>query len=250
MVRKFCPQEFTVTLYLNRYEMVSIQMSNTDWEDWAIGYLYSEGVIHSASDLKRLIIDQDRFKIWADLKPGFDAERFLKQRRHLTAGCGNGVTFQSIADVRGLHKISSSYSVRLSFLNQKMKEFAKLTPMYHETGGMHAACLVDPLGNIMVREDIGRHNAVDKVIGQAVKELRDPSSLILMTTGRISYEMLSKAAKFGIPILASRTAATNQAVELAELLGVEIVGYIRGQMSVLYTSCHRVLDDLIKVAGK
>ncbi|HJV46192.1 MAG TPA: formate dehydrogenase accessory sulfurtransferase FdhD [Bacillota bacterium] len=249
MVRKKCPEEHTVTLYINRYELVSIQLSRVDWEDWAIGYLFSEGIIDQMGDLKRLIIDDYRGKIWADLMSGREVESFLQQRRHVTAGCGRGVTFRSISDVGQLSKVDYSRTTTLSYLQQKMREFSKLTPLYLETGGMHAACLINSSGEFIVREDIGRHNAVDKVFGYAVRERLNPKDLILLTTGRISYEMLSKAARFGVGIIGSRTAATKQAVELADHLEIEVIGYIRGQMASVYTSGDRITDRLPQVAA-
>lgn len=247
---KSCPDEYPVTLYLNGRELVTIQLSRVDWDDWATGYLFSEGIIDSPSDLKPLLIDDFDFrgKIWVDLVRG-DAGSILKRRRYLTAGCGKGVTFQSISDVKKIKKVTFSRSVTLGYLQQKMREFSKLTPLYHETGGIHGACLIDLEGRMIVREDIGRHNAVDKVIGYAVKNRLQAKDLILMTTGRISYDMLSKAARFGVGIVASRTAATCQAIELAQYLQVEIVSYIRGQMAIVYTSCNRIIDDEKIVTG-
>lgn len=244
VLNKRCPEEFSVTLYINRFELATLQLSSTDWEDWAIGYLFSEGIIHSPHDLKRLIIDEHRLKVWADLKPGMEVERFLKRRRHLTAGCGKGVTFHSQSDVKKFKPVTSSRKVTLGEVQEYMRRFAKQTPLYHQTGGVHAACLVDMEGTfVVVREDIGRHNAVDKVIGYALKAGKSAHSLVLLTSGRISYEMLAKAARFGIGIVGSRTAATNQAVELAEDLQVEVIGYIRGQMSSVYTEVGRILEN-------
>ncbi|RXT07889.1 formate dehydrogenase accessory sulfurtransferase FdhD [Ammoniphilus sp. CFH 90114] len=252
MLNKRCPEELSVTLYVNRYELATLQLSRTDWEDWAVGYLYSEGMIDSPHDLKRLIIDEHRLKVWADLKPGMDVEGLLKRRRHLTAGCGKGVTFHSQADVKKFKPVIGSRRATIHEVQEYMRQFAKKTPLYHQTGGVHAACLVDRQGSfVVVREDIGRHNAVDKVIGYALREGRSGSadSLILLTSGRISYEMLAKAARFGVGIVGSRTAATSQAVELAEELQVEVVGYIRGQMASVYTTVGRVLENEEKVGG-
>lgn len=250
MLNKKCPEELSVTLYVNRFELATLQLSSTDWEDWAVGYLFSEGIIQSPHDLKRIIIDEHRLKVWADLKPGIDVESFLKRRRHLTAGCGKGVTFHSESDVKKFQPVTSSRTATLSEVQEYMRQFAKRTPLYLETGGVHAACLVDEAGSfVVVREDIGRHNAVDKVIGYALKEGRSADSLILLTSGRISYEMLAKAARFGIGIVGSRTAATNQAVVLAQGLHVELIGYIRGQMSSIYTTVGRILEKEDRLAG-
>ncbi|RXI98679.1 formate dehydrogenase accessory sulfurtransferase FdhD [Anaerobacillus alkaliphilus] len=249
MTRKYCPDEFPITLYLNGYELATYQLTKADLDDWAVGYLYSEGIINGPGDLKKLTIDEDNGRVLVEMNEEFDAETFSQKQKHFTAGCGKGVTFFSMTDVKMFPKISTNRTVTLSYLLKKRHEFALNSPLYLETGGMHGACLVDIDGNIFVREDIGRHNAVDKVLGFAVREGLDPKSLILLTTGRVSYEMLSKAARFGIGIIGTRTAATKQAVQLANFLQIELVGYMRGKMATVYTSQGRVANDVSKVAG-
>jgi FdhD protein len=151
-----------------------------------------------------------------------------------------------MTDVKNFEKVSSGTSHKLSYLLKKRSEFAQNSPLYLETGGMHGACIIEETGSITVREDIGRHNAVDKIIGYALRNSLPPERLVLLTTGRVSYEMLSKAAKFGFPIIGSRTAATKQAVQLAKFLNIEVIGYLRGKMANVYTSTGRVQNDLIK----
>lgn len=249
MTRKYCPDEFPITLYLNGYELATYQLTKADLDDWAVGYLYSEGIINRPGDLKKLTIDEDNGRVLVEMNEEFDAEAFSQKQKHFTAGCGKGVTFFSMTDVKSFPKISTNRTVNLSYLLKKRHEFAVNSPLYLETGGMHGACLVDMEGNIFVREDIGRHNAVDKVLGYAVRQGFDPKGLILLTTGRVSYEMLSKAARFGIGIIGTRTAATKQAVQLANFLQIELVGYMRGKMAIVYTSQGRVENDVSKVAG-
>src|SRR5690606_18455333 len=116
---------------------------------------------------------------------------------------------------KNFNKVHSRQKYALSYLLKKRSEFAKQSPLYLETGGMHGACIIHEDGTIVVREDIGRHNAVDKVIGYALRKRLQPEGLVLLTTGRVSYEMISKAAKFGFAVVGSRTAATKQAVQLA-----------------------------------
>ena len=250
MTRKFCPDEYPVTLFIDGNELATFQLTKADLDDWAIGYLYSEGIINGPSDLKRLTIDEDHGRILVEMNNEFDAEEFSQKQKTFTAGCGKGVTFFSMTDVKKFPKITTNRTVNLSYLLKKRHEFAQNSPLYLETGGMHGACIVDSDGNIIVREDIGRHNAVDKVLGYAVREGLDPKSLILLTTGRVSYEMLSKAARFGIGLIGTRTAATKQAVQLANFLQIEVVGYIRGKMATVYTSQGKVLNDVSKVAGE
>ena len=161
----------------------------------------------------------------------FDLNTFLKRKRTITAGCGRGVTFRSLKEVGNFKKLDKVRKVSLTFLQEKMREFQKLTPLYHKTGGMHAACIITPTEEMIVREDIGRHNAVDKVIGAALKRGLAGKDLVLLTTGRISFEMCSKVARFGIGVAGSRTAATNLAVALGKELNVDLVGYVRGKSS-------------------
>lgn len=250
MNRKSCPEEYPVTLYVNGQSLATYQLTNQDLEDWAIGYLFSEAVISSPNDLKSMRVDQSRNRILVETANAFDIEKFREKQLNFSAGCGRGITFFSMSDVRNFKKVKTHRTVTLSYLLKKRHEFAINSTLYLETGGMHGACIVDREGKIFIREDIGRHNAVDKIIGFAVRQNMNPEDLILLTTGRISYEMLSKAARFGFGIVGSRTAATKQAIQLANYLNVEVIGYIRGKMINVYTSCGRVLEDINdKVSG-
>lgn len=242
--KKGSPEEYPITLVVNEYEVAVFQLTKADLEDWAYGYLYSEGMIDKASDIMNISFHEDSGVIYVALSNDFDGEKLFSKKKHYTAGCGRGVTFFSMTDVKTFNKVERGKSYPLSYLLKKRSEFALNSPLYLESGGMHGASIVDEEGNLIVREDIGRHNAVDKVIGYALKNELDPASLVLLTTGRISYEMLSKAAKFGFSIIGSRTAATKQAIQLAKYLNIEVIGYMRGKMTVQYTSFGRVTNDL------
>lgn len=244
MNKKGCPEEFPITLKVNGYEVAVFQLTNQDLEDWVYGYLFSEGVIAFSKDVQSIRYDERTGTLEVFLEEGFDPEIMFSKKKHYTAGCGRGVTFFSMTDVKTFAKVQSEKTYLLSYILKKRSEFAKNSPLYAETGGMHGACIVYPDGEITVREDIGRHNAVDKIIGHALRNDLNPDDLILLTTGRVSYEMLSKAAKFGFPVIGSRTAATKQAVQLAKFLQIEVVGYLRGRMAVPYTSFGRVDNDL------
>lgn len=242
--RKGCPEEYPITLVVNDYEVAVFQLTKHDLEDWVYGYMFSEGMIEKASDIQSVHIDEDTGTIHVTLLREFDGDRMFSKKKHYTAGCGRGVTFFSMTDVKTFNKVATGKTYNLSYLLKKRSEFSRNSPLYLETGGMHGACIVDEKGQLTIREDIGRHNAVDKVIGHAVRNELDPSSLLLLTTGRISYEMLSKAAKFGFSVIGSRTAATKQAIQLAKYLNIEVLGYLRGKMAIQYTSFGRVYYDL------
>lgn len=244
MSQKGYPDEYPITLCLNGYEVAVFQLTKQDLEDWAYGYLFSEGFIQYPEDIKSIFINEEMGSINVLLRFELDTDQWFSKKKHYTAGCGRGVTFFSMTDVKNFAQIHSDKRYSLSFLLKKQSEFAQNSPLYIETGGMHGACIIGENGEITVREDIGRHNAVDKIIGYAFRNGLNPDELVLLTTGRVSYEMLSKAAKFGFAVIGSRTAATRQAVQLANYLNIEVVGYLRGKMSIIYTAKGRVIDDV------
>lgn len=244
MIRKGCPDEYPISLLVNGYEIAVFQLTKYDLEDWTYGYLFSEGFIQEAKDIVAIHVNEEMGSINVTLSNDFDEEQFFSKKKHYTAGCGRGVTFFSMTDVKNFEKVSSNKTYQLSYLLKKRSEFAQHSDLYLETGGMHGACIIDEFGNLTIREDIGRHNAVDKIIGYALRKCLLPERLILLTTGRVSYEMLSKAAKFGFAVIGSRTAATKQAVQLAKYLNIEVIGYLRGKMATIYTQAGRVQNDV------
>lgn len=249
MIRKGFPEEYPINLKVNGYEIAVFQLTDQDLEDWAYGYLYSEGLIDRAEDVVSVEFNERTGTLEVVLCNSFDPEQMFSKKKHYTAGCGRGVTFFSMTDVKNFNKVHSDETYSLTYLLKKRAEFAQNSPLYLETGGMHGACIIHEDGSIDVREDIGRHNAVDKIIGHAIRKRLQPDQLVLLTTGRVSYEMLSKAAKFGFAVIGSRTAATKQAVQLARFLNIEVVGYLRGKMAIVYTTAGRIKDDLNPPAG-
>lgn len=233
------PSECPVTLYVNGEELLTIQLTPVDLEDWAIGFLFGEGMITGSDDLLKIEIDDLQANVRAEIKESADNRRSGK--RYITSGCGKGVTFSSLQDAVLLHPVTPGLAVRREYLVDCMRHMYREAVLYQETGGMHAAMAASLTGPLFVREDIGRHNAVDKVIGACLKAGVNPADIMIMTTGRISYEMIVKVARFGASMVASRTAATDQAVCLATRLGVEVIGYIRGRMLQVYTGGSRII---------
>ena len=250
MNKKGCPDEYPINLVVNGFEIAVFQLTNSDLDDWAYGYLYSEGLIGGAEDVESVMFHPDSSTLQVSLNNDFDPEQMFSKKKHYTAGCGRGVTFFSMTDVKNFKKVSSNQKYNLSYLLKKRAEFAQRSVLYLETGGMHGACILQEDGSMIIREDIGRHNAVDKVIGSAIRKRLQPEKLVLLTTGRISYEMLSKAAKFGFAVIGSRTAATKQAVQLARFLNIEVAGYLRGKIAIVYTSAGRIHDDVTGGSAK
>ncbi|BCJ86378.1 formate dehydrogenase accessory sulfurtransferase FdhD [Effusibacillus dendaii] len=241
--KKGMPVEYPVTLHVNDEELLTIQLTPVQLEEWTIGFLFGEGMITRPDELEKIVIDEDHGMIWTDIKGDVKRRSAEGKKRFLTSGCGKGITFSSFEDAFSLRPVNPSVVVKQELLTECMRFMYKEAVLYQETGGMHAAAVASSSGPLFVKEDIGRHNAVDKAIGTSLKMGLDPNDIFILTTGRISYEMVTKVARFGGSVVASRTAATDQAVRLAEKLGIEVVGYIRGQMMQVYTGGSRILPS-------
>lgn len=235
------PQECPTTLYVNDREILTIQTTPINLDDWARGFLLSEGLITRLSEIDRLVVDEQKAMIWVDIATEAVDDGF-GDKRYITSGCGKGVTFSSVKDAMSLRPVTHGMRVSRQQIADWMRLMQKHTPKYYESGGIHAAmALRVATGEFAVREDIGRHNAVDKALGAAFQLGWTGPELVLLTSGRISYEMCTKLARHGIGIGASRTAATDQAGRLAEKLGIELVGYVRGNAMTVYTEGLRVV---------
>jgi len=237
------PVERPATLYVNDEELVTLQTTPSHLDDWAVGFLFGEGIVRSLSEIARISVDEDRGLIWADLPGLASLPDAGTRKRYLTAGCGKGVTFSSLKDALLLQRVDHELTARTANLLQWVKELQQNTPLYAETGGVHGAGLkqVDT-GELIVREDIGRHNALDKAIGAAFRAGWDFTRVVAVSSGRISYEAATKMGRAQIAVGATLTAATDQAVRLASHLGMDLVGYARSpKHMVVYTRNGRLL---------
>ena len=156
----------------------------------------------------------------------------LPTERILTSGCGGGITFR--IDPRLFPRLQSTLRVSPAQVGDRMRDLLREAVHYHASRGIHGAALADGDQILLVAEDVGRHNAVDKLMGLALQRGLSTADRILLSTGRVSSEMLLKAARMGVPLIASRTSPTEMAVALAEQLGVTVVGYVRGESFNLY----------------
>lgn len=236
------PVERPATLYLNDEELVTLQATPANLDDWAIGFLLGEGLIRSLADIKRLTVDEEKGMIWVDLPAAREATPLGRRQRYLTAGCGKGVTFSSLKDAMMLKPVAHGLQVAMEDLLGWVKEMQANCPLYAETGGVHASGLKNTVtGEMIVREDVGRHNALDKAIGAALQAGWPFDKVAALTSGRISYEAATKLGRVSIGVGASLTAATDQAVRLARHLGMDLVGYARSPKHlVVYTEGKRI----------
>lgn len=235
------PSERPVTIYLNKKELLTIQATPKNLDELAVGFLYGEGLIGKRADLKSVLVDGKKGLVWVEASVPSNLDELI-HKRFLTSGCGKGWSFSSVTEAWGIKKIASQLKVPAKEITNLMKQMTRGAVNYQKTGGLHASMMAGANQEVLwIREDVGRHNTLDKVLGKSFLDGVNSSKVLVLTTGRISYEMVTKVAKAGVPIVVSRTAVTDLAADLGREIGLTVVGYARaGRMSV-YTHDWRVL---------
>lgn len=228
--------EYPFTIFIDDEEIITLLCSPKSLEYLAIGFLYSEGFIESYSAIKNIQIDEDKGSAYINLNIRKTFNEKLQGKRTITSGCGKGTVFYNVLDSFKSKKITNTMDIKSNEIVDLMRSFNKDSELFNSTGGVHACAICNEHGIIYFEEDIGRHNALDKVLGKALVENMDLSDKIILTSGRISSEMLIKAAKRGIPVVVSRSAPTSLAVDMARELNITLVGFVRGEKMNIYSS--------------
>ena len=213
-------KEMPLTILLNGRELVTLLCSPANLKYLAIGFLLSEGLLHGKSDIKRIIADEQRGIVRVETATDLNGEEEQVFKRIITPGCGRGAALYSAADAVGMNEVKSELLVNGIEILDLMSKFQHRSETYRSTGGVHSAALCDNKSLNVFSEDIGRHNAIDKIFGQCIWEGISTNNQIILTSGRISSEIVIKIARNNIPVLASKSAPTDTAVKLADLLGV------------------------------
>jgi FdhD protein len=157
------------------------------------------------------------------------------RKRVVTTGCGKGTTFGYGIDEESLPPLLSTLTVSVRQIFSLMKQLLDRSSLYKETRGVHNSAIASVNAIEVFHSDVGRHNAVDKIYGQCILENRSTENKLLVTTGRLTSEIILKCARMGIPALISRHAATTLAVDLAKQLNMTLIGYVRGSSLTVYT---------------
>jgi FdhD protein len=227
--------EAKMTLSVNGGKVVSFMCLPQRLEELAAGFLFAEGFIENGPDISDITVDTDAgtIDVRADIVEG-SVERF-SQGRTLLSGCGGGV---SGADIE---RPSDCMRTDASSLGELVSAFQKHSSLYTLAGGVHTAAIAAG-GNLEISDDdIGRHNAVDKVIGHALLTRYDCSDKVLIVTGRVSSEIAIKTIVRKIPVLVSLSSPTSLALRLAEEYFLTVIGRARTRRFKIYTHPERVL---------
>lgn len=234
--------EYPLTIFLNDEEFATVVCTPSDLEELVVGFLASEGIIRAYRDVKQLLIDTGNGFAYADLQYELKLEQRLFAQRRITSCCGKSrQSFYFFSDARTVKPVTSTARVTMDECQRLMDQLQQGSLIHQQTGGVHNAALCTRQGSVIRYSDIGRHNALDKIYGYCLRHELDVSDKILVFSGRISSEVLLKAAKIGVGILISKSAPTDLALTLADELGITTVGFVRGGRANVYTGAHRVV---------
>lgn len=236
-------RERPLTIILNNQELVTLLCTPSDVKALAVGFLASEGLIKHKEDLKQVLLDERRGIV--RIQTTTDIARTEDQlfKRFITTGCGRGATFYSPADVQEDITVDAPTIMTVTEVFQLVQTFLRTSDMYKTTGGVHSAALCSATDLLVFMDDVGRHNALDKIFGRCLLEGPAPEGKVMISTGRISSEMLLKVAKRNVPIVMSKSAPTALGVHLAEKVGLTLIGFVRGKRMNVYTHPWRVVAE-------
>jgi formate dehydrogenase accessory protein FdhD len=237
-------EEMPVALVYHEVPHVVMLATPADLQDYAYGFTLSEGLVASVDEIRGVEVVQGAAS--ADVKISVAWERFtqlLQRRRNLTGRTGCGLCGAETAEdaIRECAPVPAGVTITAAELHAAITQLSGRQPINSRTGSVHAAAWVIPGEGIqVVREDVGRHNALDKTLGALARARADFAAGYMLITSRASYEMVQKCATLGVSLLVALSAPTAFAVRLAQRLGLTLVAFARADQHVVYTHPHRL----------
>lgn len=219
-------------IFLNGNELSTLICSPGNYEALAVGFLLSEGLIHKYDDIKEICLCEEEGIInIKTVSSGCLKNNCLKKKE----------TLFFLSNARRQEIISSTKKISASYLLKLMSLLEEQSNTFRLTGGVHSVALADSTGLLVRYEDIGRHNAVDKVLGHVLLNHISPVDKCILISGRVAPDIIMKVARSGIALIVSRSAPTNMALELSNQFGISVVGFARGEKLNVYTHTERVI---------
>jgi FdhD protein len=264
-VRRPVIAETPWVIYVDRHELLTTMCTPARLHCLALGFLLNEGIIHSLDDVWQLRVFLAENRVYTYFPAaGLNGELRMQTceesigsidvrlkrpalprgaKRILTSGCGGGLTFDDLAGHRD--PLQSSLTLRASQLVALMRVMNGEASLYRQSRGVHTSALFDPASGTLLAfgEDVGRHNTLDKIRGECMLAGIRTAGRVLISSGRISTEMIGKAYKMGVPVVVSRTSPTATSVRLARLWGLTLVGYLRADRMRVYAGAERICFD-------
>ncbi len=229
--------EQAVTLTVNNEAWLTFMCTPNNLEAMAVGFLYNEEIIESMEEVASVHVcpEGDNIDVWlshAVQKP----EKWAR-----TSGCSGGRTSVTKGELpAGGAKPQNGGLLRPDRIGELISQLSAAQDLYKKTGGVHTSALSDGEKLILVAEDIGRHNTLDKLAGRCLLQHISLANRIILTTGRVSSEMTQKAGRMGVSIVISRTSPSTLSVEMAEMMGITLIGYAKGERFTVYTHAERI----------
>ncbi|MBN2098368.1 MAG: formate dehydrogenase accessory sulfurtransferase FdhD [Dehalococcoidia bacterium] len=236
-------RESSLTIVLDNQELVTMLCSPIDLKPLAVGYLFSEGFLKSKEEIKNVVVDDRKGIVRVETKTGEGADAAILSKRLVTSGSGRGSSFYKLADAQAGIKIDSRFQMLARDVLALVGQFQCSSELHEVTRGVHSAALCDERKILVFADDIGRHNAIDKIIGRCILVDVAAKDHGLIFSGRISSEMLLKAARRDIPVVISIASPTNVAVRMANDMGMTVVGMVRGKKMNIYSGDWRIVTD-------
>ncbi|MEM2996927.1 MAG: formate dehydrogenase accessory sulfurtransferase FdhD [Candidatus Bathyarchaeia archaeon] len=226
-------------IFVNDEYYRTLIASPTMRRELVVGHLITEGVIESVEDILKM--DETPFKVRVETRRQVDLDMMIRLRRDLIlTSCGASPT-PGGEQIEHL-KVNSEARFEAATILQKVKELFNLGETFRRTGGTHSAMICTPEGEtVAFAEDVGRHNAVDKVIGSALLERYSTKDCFLTSSGRISSDIVLKVARVGMPLIASIAGPLESGIRAAEATGITLICFARGKRMNIYTNPNRVI---------
>ncbi len=235
------PVERALTLFLNGQEIVTAMTIGDYPEDLAVGYFLNQGMLRPHDVITGIDYDEEIAVVVVRTEHKTNFEEKLKKKTQ-TSGCAQGTAFGDLMDVIEGVRLPSA-ELRTSWLYQLTGAINSMPSLYLEAGAIHGAVLCLQDEPLVYMEDVGRHNAVDKIAGYMHRHGITGADKIFYTTGRLTSEMVIKTARMGIPILVSRSGFTGWGVELARKVGLTLIGRARGKRFLTLSGVERIVFD-------
>ncbi|WP_028547981.1 formate dehydrogenase accessory sulfurtransferase FdhD [Paenibacillus sp. UNC451MF] len=234
--------EYPLTIKVDGEEFATIVCSPSCLEDMVVGFLASEGMIRSMEQIRKLSLDPERGYADVELTAAQNTGKDWYNKRFIGSCCGKSRQFYFHNDARTAKTITSRMTITAEQCLALMRGLQQCSPDFRNTGGVHNAALASTEELLVIRSDIGRHNALDKIYGHCLQHRIPLKGKVLVFSGRVSSEVLLKTAKIGVGIVLSKSAPTQLALQLADDLGITVIGFIRGDSFNVYTHHERLVE--------
>ena len=233
-------QEVPLTICLNGREVVTLLCTGKQPKFLAVGFLKSEGLVTDRKQLKSIQTEEGAERLDVYVETSHDPFKLQRLGRSITSGCGKGTGFIRNVETITATSISAAMTISPQQILQLAVDLQERSTLYRTTRGCHNASLATPEKIVIFREDIGRHNAVDMICGQCFLDNIATDDKLVVTTGRISSEILLKAIRLGVSVLASGSAATRLAIDLARKTNMTLIGCVDEGRMVVYNNGGRI----------